>query len=764
VYALGAILYELLTGRPPHRGATPLETLEQARSREPVPPGRLNPAVSRNLETICLKCLRKEPARRYASAADMAEDLARLQRGEPIHARAVGFAERGWAWCRRQPWVAGLAAALLLALCGGLTTSLQLWRRAESSADLAHQNERRARAQEDRAMRNLRDAEMARRRAERHGQQTRRLLVKCFQVSGAPSLRGPASQPVRRELLVEIEARYRQLIREQPGDRALRTELAEVTTSLGNVYLRTWHFDQAGATFRRALGLWQQLVREDNQSRVYRSGLAKAHEWLGSVHQADCCLPGQMEEFTAAYRLWQDLTRERPTAKVLLARARCASEVGRITASISTADALRCLEDAKRIATDLLAKGPANHSAWGVLAATYVALGELHHRDSPSEERRYWRLAYDQNKKLLREVPGDFTVMSNLARCCVWLSGGKAGDPFAAEAIALYAQALGRLEAQLRVDPDNTDLNLLLRSSYALGVCYQQAGQRERARRAFRRCASLGRELAARHPQVAVFGLGWAEGLAAVAVLEVESGHPARARDIARQAIAVFTRLLRHPANPPEARAGLWGQFRAMASLLRRRGAAAEAVVLAEQVKEIFEQLYRETPTQGLYGLLVSESWAQIAKSRWRLGQHDKTLAALRQALHVQQQLCDRFPKVADYRLALADRWFRLARFLGERGNRPEAARGFVEQARLSQNDVVNLSRAAQGLRALAMDVRPGRIPLSWADQAERQRYLADADRVKRWAAAALAGTVRVVQGIAPDSVTRRGHGDKADR
>ena len=134
VYSLGAILYELLTGRPPFQGETLQAVLEQVATAEPVPPQRLNPGTPVDLQTICLKCLQKDPGRRYESSQSFADDLGRFLSNQPIWARPVPVIERLWLGCRRRPLLAAMSTALALAVGSGVAGVLWQWRAAESHA------------------------------------------------------------------------------------------------------------------------------------------------------------------------------------------------------------------------------------------------------------------------------------------------------------------------------------------------------------------------------------------------------------------------------------------------------------------------------------------------------------------------------------------------------------------------------------------------------------------------------------------------------
>ncbi len=205
VYALGATLYCLLSGRPPFQAGSVMDTVLQVIGDEPVAPRRLNPSVPRNLETVCLKCLEKDPARRYRSAAALGEDLRRFLAGEPISARPVGRAERAWRWSRRNPLAAALITLVVVLTTAGTATITALWLRAETqrrAAVAAGLRAERARAEaiaaSDRAEKSRQEAVTAGQRAEANAATAHRAVNDYLdRITTSPQLQRPGLSGLR---------------------------------------------------------------------------------------------------------------------------------------------------------------------------------------------------------------------------------------------------------------------------------------------------------------------------------------------------------------------------------------------------------------------------------------------------------------------------------------------------------------------------------------------------------------------------------------
>ncbi|MCU0708534.1 MAG: serine/threonine protein kinase, partial [Pirellula sp.] len=168
VYAMGAVLYSITTGRPPFQSASSVDTLRQVVDQEPVSPRQLNPSLPIDLETIILKCLEKSVPRRYPSAQSLSDELGRFLEGKPIEARPIRRIAKAWRWCRRSPVIASLIASLILVLLSGIGVSTYFaWkeRQRATSESLARNNEKKMRELAERNERNAKESEESARRA-----------------------------------------------------------------------------------------------------------------------------------------------------------------------------------------------------------------------------------------------------------------------------------------------------------------------------------------------------------------------------------------------------------------------------------------------------------------------------------------------------------------------------------------------------------------------------------------------------------------------
>jgi tetratricopeptide (TPR) repeat protein len=275
VWALGAILYELLTGRPPFLGATPLDTLLQVKSQEPVPVRRLQPAVPRDLETITLKCLRKEPSGRYLTAAALADDLDRFLAGEPIHARPVSPGRRLLKWARRQPALAALVAVSLLAvlsLAAGAGWHVRELNRALETADA---NFRTAQEQRDEARKNLRQARQA---------------VDDMLMVGRDwfeRTKGAHDNRVVHRILTQILAINETFVQNHAADPTTdRMELGRAYGELGRIYFLLKRYGDAEKALLQGLEIHQQLAEASPGDEYYVRYQLRMCEDLREVYVA----------------------------------------------------------------------------------------------------------------------------------------------------------------------------------------------------------------------------------------------------------------------------------------------------------------------------------------------------------------------------------------------------------------------------------------------------------------------------------------------
>jgi serine/threonine protein kinase len=299
VYALGAILYEMVTGRPPFKGATAQETVHQLLTEDPVPPTRLQPHMSRDLETICLRCLQKEPSRRYLSAGALADDLRRYLDGKPIQARPTPAWERVVKWTRRHPGAAMVLAVSTLAAVVLVTSSLA------SNARLRRERAI-AQAQRDAA-----------RMAQQQSEADFRLALDAVQrfyteVSENKLLNVPTMDPLRIELLERARDFYQRIARERPDDPDVQAGWARAGWRLAVMVSDARSVPEGISLLAQPIAIQERLAQRHPDRREYRSDLARSYNNLGILHRRNNQNDLGGEDWERALALRDQLVREQP--------------------------------------------------------------------------------------------------------------------------------------------------------------------------------------------------------------------------------------------------------------------------------------------------------------------------------------------------------------------------------------------------------------------------------------------------------------------
>lgn len=542
VYALGGLLFECLTGRPPFKAPTPAETLELVLQLDPPSPRQFQPTVPRDLETVCLKCLRKDPDRRYPSAAALAADLSRFLRREPVAARPISRPERLVKWARRRPGPAVLAGLLAVAAVGLVAGAVVYERQLRAARDAAHEQSDEATRQKGRAEANARRAADA----------VHRFLTR---VGDERLKQVPEMEGIRSELLRDALEFYQGMLADADApDPAVRVEAARASARAGLIQQYLGRADEAEAHFRQAADRFARLSAHDPGNRALRTERAAALHSLANLKTV--AAPGQAAEaIDAARREWRALAADAPDDPWPVRQA----------AGCDHFDGL---------AHTTLGQQARGEEAYRRALATRQALAERFPAD-PSYRRD---LAY---------------TLHNLAAVCSRTGRDAPAREYEAAAVRLFEEQHAR---------DRTDEEAIEQVSaglYNLGVLLGQTDPAAAIGHQ-RRALDLRLELARRHPRVPGYQGAVGESSLGLVTALVGAGKPAEAVDPGRRGAEVMERLVRdHPTA--DAR---WTLATLLANLCHPMAVAGKPVDAArdlDRAVELLGELICEAPDGPLY-------------------------------------------------------------------------------------------------------------------------------------------------------------------
>jgi tetratricopeptide (TPR) repeat protein len=654
VYALGVILYELLTGRPPFRGVTRLDTLQQVARDEPVPPRRLQPKVPRDLETVCLKCLEKEPPRRYASALDLAEDLRRFLAGEAVRARPVGRAGRAWRWCRRRPALAVLSLALAVTASAGVALVAREWRRAEVNYHTAERLRGETAA-------HLREADDSFRLAHR--------AVKDFStlVEGKDAADDPGLQPLRKELLKMARTYYEEFLRQHADDPALREELAETATRLAAITHEIGSPEEALEAYQRSLALYMESLQADPGSASLCLRVATLHDDVGIVLET----LGRHEEALRSLEQARDL-------------------LPRFKAGPGPAVLRGPLQRAQRLDPRIADELARSHRHTGmILAATnrpdeaWIAWAEarsLHQalaRAEPANPQHQSELATDEdNLGLLRLRSDRGRTVSGLepVGCWVLQSGQETiGLGYLREACRLREQLAGRFA-------DDPRLQQALADSHAhIGDCLCERGRLKEGRESLDKAHAIREKIAAARPHVTRHRAQLAASHADLGRAYLAGGEAARALERFERARELLEPLTRQHPEVPDYQGQLADLCADLGAAHFRLGHDDLALAAYERGRDAQARVVEAHPGQSWYLGRLAGTLHGLARALARHGRKEEARSAALQAIDRRRQALAKDERVSHHRRELAAHYGLLAALEGDLG-RPEASAAAVEE------------------------------------------------------------------------------------
>jgi serine/threonine-protein kinase len=734
VYSLGVTLYELVTLRPAFADADRLRLIERVKTEEPPRPRQLDRRIPRDLETIVVKAMAKEPAARYATAQALAEDLRRFLADRPIQARPAGGAERLWRWGRRNPVVACLLAGLFVALAGGLIGVTGQWLRAEG-----HLAE--ARRQRQLAEDNFAEARRQRRLAEESFRQARQAVDQYYTlVSQSQLLRVQGLQPLRKELLQAALRYYQDFLRQRGDDPSVQTEAARTYYRMANILREIDSKAEALTAYQQAAGVFEGLRREDPDNAELQRELARTYNNLGIVQRQTGQLEAALRSYEQARALREELVRAEPNAPQYrndLARSHhnlgnLHQQTGRL------AEALRAYQQARALREELVRAEPTNWQLQSDLALTLNNLGSLLAETGQlAEAGRFLQEACALREQVYQARPTDALPKRNLAESYYNLGvlQSHTGDP--AAALRSHEQARDLRQELVRANPRVSQFQgELAKSHLNIGILQRRLGRPTEALRSYLEARFLQGKLATANPSDTQVQLDLAAVYGNLGNLHAQTGPPEEAFAAYERARTILDQLVRANPTVPRYQASLAIHHRNVGSLQRQTGALDAALRSYQEAGDLQDKLLAAEPEKPEHAGERAKTWHELGQAHHQLGQRAEMLAAFQQAVAHQRRAFTRAPQVRDYRQDLSSAYADLARAQQELGQPAEAFAACRERQQLWPDNPAELRQVAGAMAACLPLVGQGQTELTAAEQAERQQYAAAAVKVLRQAVA----------------------------
>jgi hypothetical protein len=704
VYGIGVVLYEALTGRPPFRADSIGETLRQVIETEAVSPRLLNPAVPRDLETVCLKCLEKEPARRYGSAAALADDLRRFLDGEPVKARPIGLVGRTWRWCCRKPGTASLVAVLLLTLFGGMAGITVQWRRAEAALQAARASD--VEAQE--------------------------LLGELIQSNPKVPKNGSLTVRPAIESLLEAETHCKTLLAKNPSDKRLRIALTRIYGGLAGLFTERGLQLDANTNYGNAQSLWEPVAADADSEAECRNWLATTYFWQDGVEPRP-----RLQLLQKAVAIWQRLFEERPGDLNLMGKL---WECRRAMAFMALGtwnrdDCTRHFEIDRAESNERLLQDPADRAERNRLALICFLLGDIYAcKHSDEKASACWHESWEHYNILWKERRDDLLANFSLAVCCSRLIQGPSADAYYLQAVPLLEETGRGLEAMVTKEPQSEWLRGFLLDNYCcLALCHAKVGQKPKAEQiASEKVAALATPLNLRQiePRDA---LKYAAMLMSITQLLREAEQPAAALRLTRQVGELCTRVSMTSSHDLAFLSLLAETAARCSTHANGLGEPRLALQQAELSRRATEDWVQGRQDACSCGDMLSKAWQRIGKARWSVGEREQAVAAFGHAAAASKQLFDREPANHSYRALLSSSYDRLVFYGSRGGDLSAAANAILERTNLWPNNARQLTQSAEDFESLAEDITAGgKGQPSAKDRAQRDRYLATSRRFRQ--------------------------------